>query len=121
MITGVVKDRHILLPVQFRLAPSSGLTIEFVVDTGFTGSLTLPSEAIATMGLPFVYCIPAQLADGSYVEVAVHSATIDWNGLDTEVSILATGERPLLGTALLDGHQLYAQFREDGAVTVEGI
>ena len=121
MMTGSVRSLHILLPVTFRLMDLSDVTIEFVVDTGFTGMLTLPPDAVAAIGFPFLHRIPAQLADGSFVEVAIHSATIVWKGIEAEARILATGERPLLGIALLDGCELMAQFREEGLVTVEDL
>ena len=35
------------------------------------------------------------------------------------VNVLATGERPLLGTALLKGNELVVQFEESGLVTIE--
>ena len=51
MMTGTVVHLHALLPVTFRLPDQPDLTIEFVVDTGFTGELTLPAPAVAAMGL----------------------------------------------------------------------
>ena len=41
------------------------------------------------------------------------------DGRELDVDILSTGERPLLGTMLLDGHDLTIQFAEGGAVTIE--
>ncbi len=118
MMTGNVRSLHLLLPVTFRLGEIADVTIEFIVDTGFTGMLTLPPAAVAAMRLPFLHRIPAQLADGSFVEVAVHSATIVWKGVEAEARALATGERPLLGVGLLDGSELLAQFCEEGLVTI---
>jgi clan AA aspartic protease len=97
------------------------VTVELVVDTGFTGVLTLPPDAVADMRLPFVYDVSAQLADGSFIDIAAHSGTILWNGSELPVRILSTGTRPLLGTSLLDGYELLAQFREEGVVTVDGL
>jgi clan AA aspartic protease len=118
-MTGNVRDRHILLPLTFRLSGLPDVTVDFVVDTGFTGLLTLPLEAVRAMRLPFLHRIPAKLADGSYIEVENYSATVTWNGGETEVRVLATGDRPLLGTALLYGSELMAQFREEGLVTID--
>ncbi len=120
-MTGSVRSLHIMLPVTFRLTGLPDITIEFIVDTGFTGLLTLPPDAVTALGLPFLHKIPAQLADGSFVEVAIHAATIVWRDVEAEARVLATGERPLLGTALLDGSELLAQFREEGLVTVEDL
>src|SRR5579872_5468665 len=121
MMTGSVRARHVLLPVTFRLVGLPDVTLEFNVDTGFTGLLTLPPDAVTAMSLPLLHRIPAQLADGSFVEVAIHSATILWKGIEAEARVLATGERPLLGTALLDGSELLAQFREEGLATVDDL
>ena len=120
-MNGCVRLLHVLLPITFRMIKPPDVFIEFIVDTGFTGMLTLPAAAVARMGLPFLHRIPAQLADGSFFEVAVHTATIVWNGVEIEARILATGERPLLGTGLLDGSELLAQFREGGLVTVDDL
>lgn len=53
------------------------------------------------------------------MELIVYGATILWHGEEREVRVLATGKRPLLGTALLEGSELVAQFAETGLVTVE--
>ncbi len=121
MMIGSVRSLHVLLPATFRLTGLPDLTLEFVVDTGFTGWLTLPPDAVAALNLPFLHKIPAQVADGSFVEVAVHAATIVWKGIEAEARVLVTGSRPLLGTALLKGSELLAQFREDGLVTIDDL
>jgi clan AA aspartic protease len=118
-MTGTVRNRHLLLPVTFRFLHQPDITLDFVVDTGFTGSLTLPPAAVAAMGLPLYTVREVNLADDSRVEVAVHVATIVWDRVERMVFILATGTRPLLGTELLDGNELVAQFAEGGLVTVK--
>ena len=120
-MTGRVSLLHALLPVPFRLPGQPDLTIEFVVDTGFTGYLTLPPTAVTVLGLPYLEDIPATLATDDEVALPVHAATIVWNDVEREVRVLATGKRPLLGTALLDGQELLAQFTEGGSVTIEDL
>jgi clan AA aspartic protease len=119
MISGIVTDRHATVKLTFLLPNGSSIPIEFAIDTGFTGHLCLPSEAVALLRLPFIYDIPGNLADNSEVLLPVHEAIIIWNGSEREVSVIATGRRPLLGTALLDKHELVVQFTEDGLVTIE--
>lgn len=46
MMTGMVADLHAVLPIIFRLPGHGDLSLEFVVDTGFTGFLTLPIAAV---------------------------------------------------------------------------
>ncbi len=121
MISGNVTDLHAIVSVPFLLPNGSRLAIEFVVDTGFTGDLCLPAKAVSLMGLPFLYELPSRLADHSQVSLPMHDATIIWNGEERNVYVLATGQRPLLGTALLAGFELVIQFTEKGLVTIESI
>lgn len=121
MIAGKVQSLHALLPVTFRLAGRPEVTIEFVVDTGFVGYLTLPPAAVAALGLRFLFDTAANLADDSEVQLPVHEATILWESAEQTVRVLATGRRPLLGMALLSGRELVVQCREGGLVTVEDL
>lgn len=119
MMTGRVENRHALLAVTFRLTGRPNLEIECVIDTGFTDALCLPPAAVTVLGLPYQYDFPASLANGAHVLLPVHEATILWEGIERRVHLLATGERPLIGTALLDGAELMVQFAEGGLVTIE--
>jgi hypothetical protein len=49
----------------------------------------------------------------------VHEAIVLWNSEEREILIVATGRRPLLGTALLDEQELVIQFTEGGLVTID--
>ncbi|HEY9691725.1 MAG TPA: clan AA aspartic protease [Oculatellaceae cyanobacterium] len=119
MISGIVSNRYATVTIVFRFPHRPDLSIEFVIDTGFTDYLCLPPEAVTLLGLPFKYAMPVNLADNSEVTLPVHEAIILWNGEEREVRVLATGRRPLLGTALLEEHELVVQFTEGGLVTIE--
>ncbi len=119
MITGSVIGLHALLKITFHLQDDSISEREFVIDTGFTGFLTLPSQDISDLGLPFRHYTAAYLADGSEVQISVYDAVVVWNGAGIEVRVLGTGQRPLLGTALLKDHSLFAQFADFGLVELE--
>jgi clan AA aspartic protease len=93
--------------------------VAFVIDTGFTGFLTLPQAIVAALNLPFLRRISANLADGSTIFLSVDIATIVWDGTLQDVEVLATGRQPLLGTLLLDGYQLTTNFEEGGTVTID--
>ncbi len=119
MISGNVQRMHPLVPVIFRRGGQPDLAIEFVVDTGFVGDLTLPAAAVGALGLVFTHDSGANLADDSFISVQVYSATILWHGVEREVDVLATGKRPLLGMALMHGDELVIQCREGGLVTID--
>jgi predicted aspartyl protease len=65
--------------------------------------------------------LPANLADNSEVLLPVHAASVLWDGEARDILVIATGRRPLLGTALLDGQELVIQFTEGGLVTIEDL
>jgi len=72
-----------------------------------------------TDGLTFRHDTTANLADNSEVLLPLHEAIVLWDGEEREVLVIATGRRPLLGTALLDEQELIIQFTEGGLVTIE--
>ncbi len=118
-MTGQVAQLHALVSIPFRDPGQPDVAFEFVIDTGFAGFLTLPPAAVSALNLPLVRAIPANLADDSSILVFVHAATIVWNGEERDVEVMALGRRPLLGTLLLDGHDLGIQFADGGLVTID--
>lgn len=118
MIRGTVVGLEARIEVFFRLPNRPSLAIEFVMDTGFAGALTLPPDAVAALGLPFFEELMANLADDQDVQADVHTATILWDGREIEVAVMAMGRRPLLGTALLDGFNLNADFADNGPLVL---
>ena len=120
-MTGKVTLLHALLNVPFLLSGDALIEVPFVIDTGFTGALTLPSPDVETLQLVSLGTKRVTLADDSAVEVPLYRATILWNGIEKRVAVLATGGRPLLGTALLDGTELNIRFIENGEVTLEAL
>lgn len=119
MISGKIVDGRVILPVNFWMTEIADLTIECVVDTGFNGYLTLPPQAVAVMKLPLESTLVASLADGSKSEMPIHLARIRWDDREEVITVLATGTKPLLGTALLQGFRLVVEFTDDGMVKVE--
>src|SRR5687768_13692641 len=107
---GRVSGRQARINVSFQLPAMPVLDVEFVIDTGFEGYLTLLPAALRAMGLPFDQQIETVLADGSRRLINAHRATILWHGQALEILVLAMGRRPLLGTLLLDGNDLSIRF-----------
>ncbi len=73
------------------------------------------------MNLPIYSSMPIRLADGSETLLSVHSATIIWDDLEKVVPVLASGYKPLLGVALMEGYHLEIDFEENGLVSLEKI
>lgn len=121
MISGIVTDRQATVSLTFLLVNGSTFPIEFVIDTGFTDYLCLPPEAVNLLRLPFLYNLPVNLADNSTVSVAVHQATVFWDRVQRDIRVLATGRRPLIGTAMLNEQELVVQFTEGGLVMIDDL
>jgi clan AA aspartic protease len=119
VIVGIVNAR-LEATLQLQIEDSSGHlhTIEVVVDTGFTGDLTLRAGEIAALGLPQLGELPTVLADGTVLTTDIHDAILHWDDVPIQVGIQAVETQPLLGTRLLRGHELKAQFVPGGAITI---
>ena len=119
MKEGLVRGYQACIEVTFRFIDKPAITIEFVVDTGFEGALTLPTAAIQALGLPFYQDITSNLANDVSVRTEVYTATILWDGAEVDVPVLAMGRRPLLGTLLLRQRNLNIDFVDGGIVRVD--
>jgi clan AA aspartic protease len=89
------------------------------VDTGFTGSLSLPLDVVRSLSAPFVGRGVAVLADGSTVETSYHRARVLWHGCEIAVQVLVTEGGPLVGMTLLRGSVLTVAVSPGGEVKVE--
>ncbi|MBW4619674.1 MAG: clan AA aspartic protease [Cyanosarcina radialis HA8281-LM2] len=121
MIEGRLIDSKATVPVIFRLPDRPDFSLNFVIDTGFNGYLTLPPQAVNAMNLPPSADTPATLADGSQVLLSIHLATIIWDNVEKLVPILASGNKPLLGTAMMKGYHLEIDFEDKGLVSLAKI
>jgi clan AA aspartic protease len=77
--------------------------VEAVVDTGFSGFLTLPPDLVEELGLKFLKRGQAVLGDGSTVVFDTYEAVILWSGRARRIAIDAAEVDPLLGVRLLYG------------------
>ena len=121
MIYGRLVDGRAIAPVIFRLPGQTDFSLDFVIDTGFNGYLTLPVQAVNAMNLPLYSSIPARFADGSEALLAIHLATVVWDDVEKVVPILASGYKPLLGTAMMEEYHLEIDFEDNGLVSLEKI
>ena len=121
MIHGTVVGLQARMSLIIFPRERSGVEIQYVIDTGFEGFLTLLPSVIAALGLPYLININANLANNSSVETDVYLATVVWNGVERNIAALAMGRRPLIGTALLEDYHLSIDFSESSTVLVDEI
>ncbi|MDE2781273.1 MAG: clan AA aspartic protease [Chloroflexota bacterium] len=120
MIEGMVNAAYEAV-VSLSLQGAEGQTqdIEAVVDTGYTGFLTLPPALVDELELPFAYVGRAFLANDDQVEFHVHDVTLLWDGEPRDIEADATGSTPLVGMLLLNGHDLKTQVGDGGRVMIQ--
>ena len=70
--------------------------IEVVIDTGFTGDLTLSRAQVTALGLAWFGRVVGQLADGSQQMIDVYDAILMWDYAPTLVKVEAVETQPLL-------------------------
>ncbi len=95
--------------------------MDFQVDTGFNGTLQVPLEVAVRLGLVQEEPVTMRLADGERIIVAVYAAVVIWDGAEKQVAMPAAGRQPLLGTGLLDAHNLNVDIKPGGTVTITAL
>ncbi len=123
MIYGVVNlHREATLPLVV-VGNSNGQrqVIDTVIDTGFSGFLSLPSAIITTLDLPWSASDIVTLGDGSETLFDLYTATVIWDGQYREIYIAESETEPLLGMALLYGYRLQVDTIEGGTVKIEAL
>lgn len=94
-------------------------SIRAIIDTGFTGFLSLPQSIIDELNLPWRYRNRATLGDGSETLFDIYSAMSIWNGEYCDLEVNSAETEPLIGMQLLRGYRLQIDNVEGGLVIIE--
>jgi clan AA aspartic protease len=126
MIEGYVR-RHadeepfsfeIVVPVTLRGFGEQEVLVEAVLDTGYTGPLSLREEDITALGLVPSGGAWIALADGSEWEAVLYTVIVAWDGIERLVQTTGDGPEPLIGIGLLNGHNLSVDVTDGGAARI---
>ena len=123
MIYGVVNlRREATLPLVVGNAnKQQQQVVDTVIDTGFSGFLSLPSAIIVALNLPWSASDIATLGDGSETLFDLYTATVIWDGQYREIYVAESETEPLLGMSLLYGYRLQVDAIEGGGVKIEAL
>lgn len=120
MIRGKVNsDWEAWIVVELRDKEGMFRGIDVVLDTGFTGDLLLPLDAIGQLEVSEAVDTEATLADGRDVMLPSWLGTALWHDRPVTVLILEAGGDPLLGMNLLRGSRVTLDVLVDGDVTID--
>ena len=95
--------------------------VKAVIDTGYTGFLTLPSAIIMPLGLTWFMQEEGILGDGSMCMFNVFEASVIWDGQLKPIEINESETDPLVGMGLLEGYELNIQGFVGGLVTIKAL
>jgi clan AA aspartic protease len=119
MISGYVNSELEPIIVLTIKGPSGKeLSVEAVVDTGYSGYLTLAPDQVRLLSLPFEREGTAELADGSWCMFDMYAAEILWDEQAKHIPIDEQDAIPLVGMGLLYGHELRLRAIESGSVNI---
>ena len=119
MMSGYVNDsREAILQIALVGDSKRLKSVRAIIDTGFTGDLTVPKSVIDELGFTIRGFQKVILADGSrqYFEMCVGS--IIWNGQIRQVEINAAETDSLVGMGLLENYKLEIEGRSGGEVRI---
>lgn len=120
MTTGFVSaGNEAVITVRLRGYDGTELSVDAVLDTGFTGFLTLPPNLIQNLYWSYVVSTEIVLADGTPRDVDVYEGRIRWNDAWQTIRVQASDGCTLLGMGLLRDHFVGIEVITNGAVTVE--
>jgi len=92
--------------------------VEAIIDTGFTGYLTLSASQISELGLKEKGAREARLADGQLATFRTFLATILWHQTQRQIMVLQSDAGALIGMALLRGDRLTIDVVPEGVVSI---
>ncbi|MEO1522384.1 MAG: clan AA aspartic protease [Cyanobacteria bacterium J06633_2] len=121
MMQGIVNQScEAVLPVVAKSSTTTQL-VDAVIDTGFSGFLTLPSNIIDALDLTWKGRDVATLGDGASCIFDVYIANVIWDGQYRKIDINESETVPLIGMRLLRGYDLRIQTIEGGIVMIEAL
>ena len=120
MILGTITGNREAV-IRFPVRGPGGQEVEAVIDTGFNGYLTLPDSLVVRLGLPCHSSTTAMLGDGSTRALFQYEAAVVWGGQERDVLVLAAEGGPLVGMAMLYGHDVFLNIVKGGRVTIQAV
>jgi clan AA aspartic protease len=119
MIVGTVNlQREAVIVLRVGGLDGNQCEIQSILDTGFTGSLTLPATIIDALKLPLHSRSSAVLANGHVENFNVYAGVVIWDGEPRAILIQEIDSDPLLGMNLLANHDVRIRVAPGGRIEI---
>lgn len=120
MIIGQVNSNtEAVIPVTIRNAGGQAQKMNAIIDTGFSGYLSLPLATIVFLQLTFAESRVYSLGNNEQVNFDLYEAVLEWDGSERTILVLASEAHPLVGMSLLKGFRLVIDAIDGGEVRIE--
>lgn len=119
MISGTVQGDEAVVTVTIEDAGGVPQEFQAVIDTGFTGAITLPATAVYSLRLVAMRPVRATLAGGERLAFNTYGATVRLHGSPRLARVIEMDGQPLIGMELLRGSRLVVDVMEGGTVAIE--
>ena len=110
------KEPRIVVPVLD--TSGDAVPLEMVIDTGFTGFMTLRPRITHALRLERAEERKMMLADGQVISTPTCLATVIWHGNPTQIPVLEIDARSVIGMSLLWNSDVTIAARENGRVMI---
>lgn len=119
MMQGSVNPRREAI-LRLRLRGLSGIEqgVDFVIDTGFDSTLVVPQRVAEALGFVFAGTHDAILADGRLQSTRMYLGEVEWDGVFQPIYFIGVGDEALIGTEMLNRHELRIEFTPGGMVEI---
>ena len=119
MIKGEINgDQQAVVTLEIMDSQDCPCPVQVVLDTGFSGYLTLPFETIQRLGLAWVGRRTFEATNGRISELDAYIASVSWHGHLTDTLVLRSEGPAKLGMGTLWGSRVTLDAVEQGEVHI---
>ena len=107
------------VPIELKGETEAPKTIDALLDSGFTGAVSLPQRVVKDLKLKWSGEHSVTLADASEVSVDLYEGIVDFAGRQYRCAILSTGDVPTVGMHLMQQARICFEAVPGGDVSLE--
>ena len=108
-------------PLKSRTPETVISPLGVMLDTGFTGDLTLSTATIQQFGLPWAGRRTFEPANGEIFDFEAYLVSVSWHGCPTDALALKSDSTQMQSMNRLWGSRIVLDAMDDGEVTIEEI